>query len=138
MRRGDYLSNQYEYLNICNLNYYKKAFSYLEDKLLNGKKEERDKIKILVFSDDIKWCKNNFNFLKDFNVVYIDWNKGKSSYKDMQLMSECNYNIISNSTFSWWGAYLNNYDDKIVIAPKYWLRGVKTTGDRVPEDWLLV
>lgn len=132
IRRGDYLKPQWDYLNICDYDYYKNALNFIKNKL-----ENKD-LKFFIFSDDIPWCKENLDFLKDFETNYVDWNKKENSYKDMQLMSECKHNIISNSTFSWWGAYLNKNPNKIVVAPKYWFKGVRTTEDRVPGDWFLV
>ena len=110
VRRGDYLKDP-DYCGICDLDYYKKA---VETVLSKTKKQ----VTFLVFSNDINWCKENL--ADDFagnEVIYVDWNTGKDSYKDMYLMSQCNANIIANSSFSWWGAYLNETPDKIVISP---------------------
>ncbi len=75
--------------------------------------------KIFVFSDDLEWCKSNFHF--DGSEEYIS--HSYNGYKDgnyLLLMSACKYFIISNSTYSWWAAWLGNYQNKIVIAPKLW------------------
>ncbi len=69
----------------------------------------------LVFSDDVEWCVNNFDFIEKKTFI-----RNEKDYEDLYLMSMCNNNIIANSTFSWWGAWLNKNQDKIVIAPKTW------------------
>lgn len=77
-----------------------------------------------LFSDDLKWCRENYMELgltSTDKIVFVDGNTDLDSYKDMQLMSLCHHNIIPISTFSWWASYLNQYPDKIIIAPKgYW------------------
>jgi hypothetical protein len=88
-------------------------------------------VKKVVFSDDIKWCKEN---LKYENVIYIE---GNSNVMDLYIMSKCNDNVIANSSFSWWGAYLNSNQNKKVIAPKIWF-GSHTnmnTNDIIPNEW---
>ena len=77
------------------------------------------------------WCKKNFKLP---NIKFVDWNSGELSFRDMQLMSLCGNNIIANSSFSWWGAFLNSNKDKTVIAPKIWIRGIETE-DLIPNDW---
>ncbi len=104
IRRGDFLSTTMCHLNV---DYYKKCV----DKI----RKYVDKPKFFVFSDDKEYIKENFTFLDDY--VIVEGNSGENSYRDMQLMSLCKHNIIANSTFSFWGAYLNKNKDKIVIAP---------------------
>lgn len=134
VRRGDYISNpEYSSIlgNICNLQYYSNALKQLED-------IEKD-LSIFVFSDDIEWVKEHFEFLKDKDVTYINHNKGLDSYKDMQLMSNCKHNIIANSTFSWWGAWLNNNPDKKIFAPKVWFNDPHLADNHiVPDNWIKV
>ncbi len=135
IRRGDYLSNPF--FNVCDIKYYRRSLEFVfKENLERGIKKES--INLFIFSDDIEWCKNNLNFLKSSDVSYINWNKKENSYKDMQLMSECKHNIISNSTFSWWGGYLNKNKNKIVCAPEYWFTDIKTTEDRCEKDWVLL
>ncbi len=106
IRRGDYL--QMRMGNLSN-DYYKKAITYFEERM------ERREIVFLAFSDDVDYVKENFGWVD--NLYVVEENTGENSYRDMQLMSLCTHNIIANSTFSFWGAYLNRNPDKIVIAP---------------------
>jgi hypothetical protein len=88
----------------------------------------------LIFSDDINWCIENFDFIK--NKTFIS---GNSDFFDLYLMSMCNNNIIANSTFSWWAAWLNINKDKKVICPKIWF-GINyshfDTSDIYCIDWI--
>lgn len=87
-----------------------------------------------VFSDDPQWCKENLHI--NFPVVYIDHNQGDDAYLDMHLMSLCKHHVIANSSFSWWGAWLNPSTDKRVIAPKRWFASDdKDTKDIIPVSW---
>jgi len=95
--------------------YYNRALAYIESKVQIDY--------ILVFSDDIGWCKANFS---DPRIKFIE---GQPDYMDMYAMSGCNYNIIANSSFSWWSAYLNENENKIVCAPSGWF------GFAFKEDW---
>jgi hypothetical protein len=104
VRRGDYLKSP-DYHPTQNMNYYMKAI----------KKIPKDSI-FLIFSDDIQWCKENFPDLPE-KFIFIEGNK---DYEDLFMMSHCKNNIICNSTFSWWAAWLNNNKEKIVIAPSVW------------------
>lgn len=115
VRRGDYLKDPL-LGNICNLDYYEQAISSINSKIKDAQ--------FFIFSDDIAWCKQN---LKLENAAYIDWNKGNHSYIDMQLMSNCKHNIIANSSFSWWAAWLNKNKAKIVVAPKKWINDSNNT-----------
>lgn len=109
VRRGDYLKD--EFLGgLCGQEYYQRAIEHI--------RKQVNSPGFFVFSDDIAWCRDNLG-LPD--ASFISWNKGASSYIDMQLMSHCKHNIIANSSFSWWAAWLNNNPDKIVIAPKKWI-----------------
>ena len=88
----------------------------------------------LIFSDDIVWCKNNFVGDK---FIFIE---GEEDYIDLWLMSLCNHNIIANSSFSWWGAWLNKNNNKTVIAPKNWFGPNKKLDptDLYCKDWLVI
>lgn len=128
VRRGDFLKLP-DYCGICDLEYYKYAISHILSNVSDAH--------FFVFSNDIQWCKENIvPLLKGANVTFVEGNKGWDSYVDMQLMSECKHNIIANSTFSWWGAWLNNNPNKIVVAPKYWYRTRKV--NRNCKGWHLI
>lgn len=124
VRRKDYLIFSDIYGGICDEEYYKKAVDYLLD--------IDDELEFLIFSDDPKWVKNNMNidhstvFSSEIFDQYDDW-------YDMCLMSHCKHNIIANSSFSWWGAWLNSNPNKIVICPEKWdnlhpARGISCEG----------
>lgn len=132
IRRGDYISsdlNRQIYGNICTLNYYKKALLKIEETVENPN--------YFIFSNDIEWCKEN---LKIQNAKFINWNTGKENYIDMQLMSLCKYNIIANSSFSWWGAWLNENKNKIVISPSKFFNDIlpSNINTMIPDDWFKI
>lgn len=128
VRRGDYVSNVQanKFHGTCDIGYYKKAIKDLAKRCKNPS--------FFVFSDDIEWCKKNLPI--SYPVTYVSHNQGESSWEDMRLMSKCKHNIIANSSFSWWGAWLNTNPSKIVIAPKRWYRDSKIeTNDLIPQVW---
>ena len=104
IRRGDFCGTV---LDICDISYYKRAMNEMKKKL--------NDITWFVFSDDISFARS---IIDDNNVVFVKGNKQKAYY-DLMLMSECKHNILSNSTFSFWASFLNNNDEKIVIAPRF-------------------
>ena len=122
IRRGDYLKNP-QYHPIQDLSYYEKAISKIS--------KNNENVKFLVFSDDINWCKEK---LKNINLTFIE---NEKDYIDLYLMSLCKNNIIANSTFSWWSAWLNKNKNKIVIAPSKWFGPAANldSKDIVPESW---
>lgn len=126
LRRGDYLTDPI--YGVCNTNYYARAVKELNQTVKPDM--------YCVFSDDIEWCKENLVDLigRDKEVIFVDWNKGRESYRDMQLMSLCHYNIIANSSFSWWGAWLNNHEDKVVLAPEIWMNK-PLVNDPICDSW---
>ena len=129
IRRGDYVSdkNANTFHGTLPLEYYYNAMNYLN--LLTPN------LKVFVFSDDIDWVKSNLTLQNE--SVYIDFNKNENSVFDMYLMSLCKYNVIANSSFSWWGAWLNQHTNKIVIAPKQWFADKKIiTKDLIPNSWI--
>jgi len=134
VRRGDYLTlpQNYPIHDAC---YYKEAIKHFNNDTI-----------FIVFSNDIEWCKNNLNKLSLNKFIFIDNNK---DYEDLYLMSKCKNNIITNSTFSWWGAYLNQNQNKKIIAPKIWFKDNylneiclnNTNGfleDLIPESWITI
>lgn len=119
VRRGDFVDADIALLDV----YYDKAIDVLYQYVLSPV--------FYVFSDDMEYAKT----LNIPNAVYVDCNQGEDSWQDMFLMSSCLHNIIANSTFSWWGAYLNKHDDKIVIAPKE-MR--KFNLDIFPKEYIVI
>ena len=107
VRRGDFvvISDLYNPEYSLKKSYYQKAIQYMNQKINTN-------YKLLIFSDDIQWCRDNF---KDNNIIFIESN---FDYIDLWIMSKCNHNIISSSSFSWWGAFLNKDNNKIVVGPE--------------------
>lgn len=128
VRRGDYLYSQYQslYGNICTISYYHKAIQLIQQKYENAL--------FFVFSDDIEWVKKN---LKINNARYIDFNNNYDSWQDMYLMSLCKHNITANSSFSWWGAWLNSNINKTVICPSRFINSLEKS-DIVPDSWIKI
>ena len=129
IRRGDYISDTQtnQVHGVCSLDYYKKAINYIAKKVTEPV--------FFIFSDEPEWAKTNLKL--DFETVFISHNTGRKSYEDMRLMSQCKHNIIANSSFSWWGAWLNQNLDKIVIAPQKWFNDTsRNTKDLIPESWI--
>lgn len=113
IRRGDYLKIENEFGNICTDEYYQNAIDYICKDVENPV--------FFIFSNDIEWtkewCAKN---MKTHKYVVLDNSTEETGYLDMCLMSKCDHNIIANSSFSWWGSYLNPNPKKIVIAPPIW------------------
>ncbi|MEZ5054529.1 MAG: alpha-1,2-fucosyltransferase [Chitinophagales bacterium] len=130
IRRGDYIAlkqNVQKFAQIP-LSFYHQAIHTISDKIENPV--------FYVFSDDINWVKTHLKV--DFPLVFVSNNHtAKTSYIDMQLMSMCQHQIICNSTFSWWAAWLNNNPHKIVIAPKNWFADNHiNSADIIPQQWI--
>lgn len=130
VRRGDYVANQNvnKIHGICSVDYYKTAIAQMASQIENPM--------FYVFSDDIDWVKKNINIGHPHD--FIEHNKGTESYNDMRLMSMCHHHIIANSTFSWWGAWLNPSQEKLVIAPKKWFAQRDNSSDLIPDSWFTV
>lgn len=128
LRRGDYVSAGGKQLS--DTAYYSNALRFINQKTSNPV--------FFVFSDDVAWCEEYFNGMGfDNEFVYVK-NQPKAYY-DMYLMTLCRHNIIADSTFSWWGAWLNQHEDKIVYAPDVWLPGAGfRMTDVIPDDWVKI
>lgn len=126
VRRGDYVSldSASKVHGTCSLEYYQKAIEYMAKKVKTPH--------FFLFSDDIDWVVKNLRIDYPYTVVSFNQDKG---FLDMELMKNCKHNIIANSSFSWWGAWLNNNPDKIVIAPKRWTIK-KQKGSLIPKSWV--
>lgn len=126
VRRGDYVKLQHHH-GLCDIDYYKKAIEFIASKVSNPH--------FFLFSDDIPWVEENLKI--DFPYTIIDYNQGSDSPWDMWLMKNCYHNIIANTSFSWWGAWLNENPDKIVIAPQVWMANGRKT-DIIPINWVRI
>lgn len=126
-RRGDYFMPKWIHrYGVCTLEYYKRAMNLIESKV-------NEEIVYFVFSDDLNWVKQNISFNSRYILVP---NYDINSYWYIYLMSICHHNIISNSTFSWWGAYLNNNATKYVVAPEKWMFDTDT--NIALDEWIKV
>ncbi|MFL9879114.1 alpha-1,2-fucosyltransferase [Herbaspirillum rhizosphaerae] len=130
VRRGDYVSNASASAvhGTCDLDYYRRSVSKLVEQA--GKE-----IELFVFSDDPGWVAENLQL--PHPTHFVRHNNADTNYEDLRLMSACRHHIIANSTFSWWGAWLDSRSDSIVVAPRQWFRGDKPDArDLVPERWI--
>lgn len=126
VRRGDYLSTGSIHAS-CNADYYSRALDSLG---LNA-----CDTRVYVFSDDPVWAQKNLSNIHP-NIHFVEGNIGADSYKDMYLISQCDHHIIANSSFSWWGAWLNQSPKKRVIAPKRWFSDPSLDDrDILPKSW---
>lgn len=128
VRRGDYVSDVKtgQVMDVCSLEYYRKAISYISERI--------ERPVFYVFSDDMVWVRQNLNV--SFPCVYVEHNRLAESYRDMQLMSLCRHHVIANSSFSWWGAWLNSNSEKLVVAPRNWFCNGTDDSDLIPDEWI--
>lgn len=128
IRRGDYVNNAktLSWHGVCPPEYYLNAIENLSKRVPGAR--------FFAFSDDLKWVADVL-LPRYPDLILVDQNKGENSYNDMRLMSLCQHHIIANSSFSWWGAWLNANPDKIVIAPKHWFANGTETVDLIPDAW---
>jgi hypothetical protein len=135
VRRGDYVQDAKtnEYHGVCAQYYYEKALATIAEKL---QEKDLEKIHLFIFSDDIEWVKNNLSF--PYPITFVS-NPAIPDYEELILMSKCAHHIIANSSFSWWGAWLNSNPQKVVIAPAKWFNGKPSTyKDIVPDSWIKI
>lgn len=136
IRRGDYLNPRWKNLQICNYEYYNNAINEILNRV--------DNPVFFVFSNsasDLEWIKENYHFedldkKREIKLIYVDLNN--PDYEELRLMYNCKHFIISNSTFSWWGAYLSSYSKKIVIAPERWNLAVENDDSIYLNDWIKI
>lgn len=131
VRRGDYVKNKKfsKIFNALDLNYYKKAVDLITQQI--------NYPYFFIFSDDLSWAKDNLSLPCHHALVNAD--KKFNDCEELILMSLCKHNIIANSSFSWWGAWLNKNPNKIVIAPKKWFNdNSKDTSDLLPDNWIKI
>jgi hypothetical protein len=134
-RRGDYINdkNASKLFNNLTMDYYNSAVIKISKSIKNPF--------LFIFSDDPEWTQKNIKF--SYPTIHVNINGTDRGYEDLRLMSLCKHNIIANSTFSWWGAWLNNNPDKIVIASKIWFKDpVKNAGinfdELYPKGWIMI
>ena len=125
VRRGDYLDPEDPHTP-CSLEYYTAALRLIESGLGPG-------AELFVFSDDIPWARERIRF--NLPTVFVDWN-AERNYEDLRLMSACRALIAVNSTFSWWGGWLNPRTDKVVVMPRQWYREPALTSDLPDSAWV--
>lgn len=146
VRRGDYVSDTKtnEHHGTCGAEYYTDALEYLTSRIdsslslndLSPSHQDSSLVHIFVFSDDIEWVKTNMPL--KYPATYVS-SPEIPDYEELILMSECKHNIIANSSFSWWGAWLNENPSKIVIAPKRWIKGNDIDyKDICPTSWIRI
>ncbi len=129
IRRGDYVKNSEVLRNfgVCSPQYYERAIAHIQQALPSAH--------FFVFSDDIPWVRANLSI--GDHTTFVE-GKGLSDKIELALMSRCAHNIIANSSFSWWGAWLNTNPQKIVIAPTPWFDRVAYNADIIPKSWIQI
>lgn len=129
IRRGDFVSNPitHQFHGLCSLDYYNMAIDRIAQMV--------EKPYFFIFSDDPQWVQENLN--PKYPVTFVTHNSAEKDYEDLRLMSMCKHHIIANSTFGWWGAWLNPDPQRIVFAPRQWFNepGLDTR-DLLPDGWI--
>lgn len=123
VRRGDYVKHS-AFDGICTMNYYEEAMKYFEEKVSEPQ--------YFIFSDDTQWAKEHFD---KPNMRVVSGHSGNEAWKDMFLMSQCKHNINANSTFSWWAAWLNPNQEKMVIVPSRF-NNLNKPHEIYPDSWI--
>lgn len=126
IRRGDYITipANAKIFNVCDKKYYDDAIAIVNSRV--------DDAKYYIFTQDMDWAKKNF---VGTDFVFVE---GNSAIEDMLLMAKCKHNIIANSTFSWWSAFLNKNPKKLIIAPKNWYRNNFKTQNFINPRWIMI
>lgn len=128
VRRGDFTSSCKNWNGLCDIKYYQQGLAEIKKKYSN--------VKLFIFSDDIAWARENLKF--DSPMVFVS-RPVLSTGEELMLMSLCKHQIIANSTFSWWGAWLNQNPQKIVVAPSRWLLAANIdTSELLPPEWIII
>ncbi|WP_300156628.1 alpha-1,2-fucosyltransferase [Solidesulfovibrio sp.] len=127
VRRGDYVSNPVTaaYHGACSLEYYRRAVDHVAGRVTAPH--------FYLFSDDPDWVRENLRLAHPCTVVDGNADDGAA---DMALMRACAHHVVANSSFSWWGAWLGENPEKIVVAPRHWFREPKDTRDLIPSQWI--
>lgn len=136
IRRGDYLNPRWKNLQICTFEYYNNAINQVLERVENPV--------FFIFSnthDDLEWIKKNYHFKNEngsneIKLTYVDLSN--PDYEELRLMYNCKHFIISNSTFSWWGAYLSNFPEKLVFVPERWNLAVENDHTIYLAEWIKV
>jgi hypothetical protein len=134
VRRGDYVTSAAtnEFHGVLDVDFYEQAVRHVQERVpdLQG----------FVFSDDPDWCRKALGHLQ-LPLTFVDANRGEDSWQDLYLMAACRHNIVANSSFSWWGAWLGDgpgRTDRVVIAPRRWFAGEDVVvEDRCPPHWTI-
>ena len=131
IRWGDYLSDQFkDRFLVCTDDYYRKAVARMKERVPGAK--------YYVFSDSIEWVRENMEYIRELEPIYVDNGGEQAVLDDFLMMKACRHFIMSNSTFSWWAQYLGTAPDKIVIAPSKWLNYGYGNQDIYQDNWELI
>ncbi len=130
VRRGDYVTNPAaaKTHGLCGISYYEDAVRKVASILADPH--------FFVFSDDMEWVRNNLAL--PGKVSYVEHNGAERAFQDLRLMSLCDHHIVANSSFSWWGAWLRNNEDGLVIVPTEWFADDRNTQDLTPKHWVRI
>lgn len=141
VRHGDYaqVSSSSHFFTTLDIDYYRSAIQWMQERVGSPR--------FFLFSDNIDWCRATFTDLND--AVFVDHNQGEDSYWDLWLMAQCRHHIMANSSFSWWGAWLGEHPNKLVVAPRQWFKANRYQGrspvypertyhlqDQLPDEWI--
>lgn len=134
IRRGDYVNDAAIQAahETCTVDYYITCIEHMRRYI--------ESPVFYFFSDDMEWVKQTFGSIKE-QSYFMQHNTGSESWKDMYLMSKCKHHIIANSSFSWWGAWLNSSPNKHVLAPNKWFNDEESNriiADLIPAEWTLI